>query len=79
MKSIIALLSLITAVHAWQPASASISTFDGPRYKSIYQSFREPQAAPAEMPESKGNVAAIRTEVFWDDNLEMRQGRMDVC
>lgn len=46
-----------------------VETFDGPRYKSIYQSFRDAQAAPAELPEFKGNVAAIRTEVFWDGEL----------
>jgi alpha-galactosidase len=46
-----------------------VETFDSPRYKSIYQTFRDAQAAPADMPEFKGNVAAIRTEVFWDHEL----------
>jgi len=44
-------------------------TFDGPRYKSIYQTFRDAQAAPASMPEFKGNVAAVLTENFWDHQL----------
>jgi alpha-galactosidase len=31
--------------------------------------FRKAMAAPAEMPEFKGNVAAIHTADFWDDEL----------
>jgi len=46
-----------------------VETFDGPRYKSIYQTFRDAQAAPASMPEVKGNVAAVLTENFWDHQL----------
>ncbi len=46
-----------------------VDTFDGPRYKSIYQTFRDAQAAPASMPEFKGNVAAVLTEKFWDHQL----------
>lgn len=49
--------------------NGAVETFDGPRYKGIYQTFRDAQAAPAEMPEFKGNVAAIRTEIFWDHEL----------
>lgn len=46
-----------------------VDTFDGPRYKSIYQTFRDAQSAPASMPEFKGNVAAVLTEKFWDHKL----------
>lgn len=46
-----------------------VETFDGPRYKSTYQTFRDAQAAPASMPEFKGNVAAVLTENFWDHQL----------
>jgi hypothetical protein len=46
-----------------------VDTFDGPRYKPVYQSFRDAMAAPASMPEFKGTVAAVRTEVFWDHEL----------
>jgi hypothetical protein len=46
-----------------------VDTFDGPRYKGIYQTFRDAQAAPAKMPEFKGNVAAVLTERFWDHKL----------
>jgi alpha-galactosidase len=44
-------------------------TFDGPRYKTIYQTFRDAQAKPASMPEFKGNVSAVLTEEFWDHKL----------
>jgi Carbohydrate esterase, sialic acid-specific acetylesterase len=46
-----------------------VETFDSPRYKSIYQSFRDAMAAPASMPEFKGTVAAVLTEQFWDHKL----------
>ena len=37
--------------------------------------FRKAMAAPADMPEFKGHVAAVRTEVFWEPRLEELQGR----
>jgi hypothetical protein len=40
-----------------------------PRYKAIYENFRAAQAAPAAMPEFKGNVHAVLTEQFWDAEL----------
>lgn len=46
-----------------------VETFTTPRYKSIYQNFRDAMAAPASMPEFKGTVAAVRTENFWDHKL----------
>jgi alpha-galactosidase len=46
-----------------------VDTFDGPRYKGIYQNFRDAQAAPAKQAEFKGNVAAVLTEKFWDHKL----------
>lgn len=46
-----------------------VETFDGPRYKGIYQTFRDAQAAPAKKAEFKGNVAAVLTEEFWDHKL----------
>jgi alpha-galactosidase len=39
------------------------------RYKTIHDNFRNAMAAPAEMPEFQGNVAAVRTEKFWDQEL----------
>ena len=46
-----------------------VDTFDGPRYKGIYQNFRDAQAAPAKKAGFKGNVAAVLTEKFWDHEL----------
>ena len=40
------------------------------RYVPIHGSFREAMAAPASMPEFKGNVAAVRTAPFWDDRMQ---------
>lgn len=39
------------------------------RYKSIHQNFRDAMAAPAQLPEFKGNVAAMLTEKYWDREL----------
>jgi len=41
--------------------------------------FRQAQAAPASLPEFKGNVVAVPTAPFWDDDLEALQARMDAC
>ncbi len=60
-----------------KPTRTPTETFDGPRYISIYQTFRDAQAAPADMPEFKGNVIAIRTEVFWDSALAKASDKKD--
>lgn len=39
--------------------------------------FRQAQAAPASLPELKGNVVAVPTAQFWDDDLEALQARME--
>jgi Carbohydrate esterase, sialic acid-specific acetylesterase len=49
-----------------------------PRYKSIYENFRAAQAAPASMPEFKGNVHAVLTEKFWDAELAAIRGKKDL-
>ena len=36
------------------------------RYKGIHQNFRDAMAAPASLPEFKGNVTAVLTEKYWD-------------
>ncbi len=38
--------------------------------------FRQAQAAPASLPEFQGNVVAVQTAPFWDDDLETLQARM---
>jgi alpha-galactosidase len=39
------------------------------RYKATHDNFRAAMAAPADLPEFKGNVTAIRTEKYWDREL----------
>lgn len=42
---------------------------DQQRYKSVHQNFRNAMAAPATLPEFKGNVATVLTEKYWDMEL----------
>ena len=42
---------------------------DQQRYKSTHQNFRDAMAAPAQQPEFQGNVIAVHTEKFWDQEL----------
>jgi alpha-galactosidase len=42
---------------------------DQQRYKATHQNFRDAMAAPAHLPEFKGNVAAVRTDKYWDQEL----------
>ncbi|MCR9245867.1 MAG: sialate O-acetylesterase [bacterium] len=43
---------------------------DGARYTAIHRSFRDAMAAPASLPEFRGNVAAVRTALYWDAKLQ---------
>jgi len=45
------------------------------RYKGIHDNFRMAMAAPAALPEFKGNVAAVLTEKYWDMELEELRAR----
>ena len=42
---------------------------DQHRYKATHQNFRDAMAAPAQLPEFKGNVAAMLAEKYWDREL----------
>ena len=46
-----------------------------PEHIPWLREFRKAMEAPATMPEFKGNVAAVRTEEFWEPELEELQGR----
>ena len=47
---------------------------DQQRYKGVHQNFRSAMAAPASLPEFKGNVAAVLTEKYWDmDVVKLRE------
>ncbi|MFT5527722.1 MAG: hypothetical protein ACI9HK_005706 [Pirellulaceae bacterium] len=45
------------------------------RYKSTHDGFRAAMAAPASLPEFKGNVTAVFTEKYWDAELDELMGR----
>jgi alpha-galactosidase len=51
--------------------------YDSPRYKGVHQNFRDAMAAPAKLPEFKGNVAVVLTEKFWDRKLEEVRGKKE--
>lgn len=46
-----------------------------PKHIPWLREFRKAMAAPANMPEFKGQVAAVSTEEFWEPRLEELQGR----
>ena len=41
--------------------------------------FHQAMAAPAALPEFKGNVVAVETAPFWDEDLDQLHGRWDVA
>jgi hypothetical protein len=45
--------------------------------KAPQMHFRQAQIAPLALPEFKGNVVAVQTAAFWDDDLESLQQRME--
>lgn len=45
--------------------------------KAPQKYFREAQAAPASLPEFKGNVVSVETASFWDDGLDALQQRKE--
>lgn len=42
---------------------------DQKRYAAIHQNFRDAMAAPASWPEFRGNVVAVLTENYWDQEV----------
>jgi len=49
------------------------------RYVPIHGGFRKSMAAPASLPEFKGNATAVRTAAFWDmrlQEIEDKQGKV---
>ena len=56
-----------------------LDKYASPRYVPIHGSFREAMAAPASLPEFKGNVMAVPTAPFWDmrlQRMEDNQGKI---
>ncbi len=50
---------------------------DGQRYKSTHEGFRAAMAAPAQLPEFKGNVATVLAEKYWDRELTLAKAKAD--
>lgn len=50
---------------------------DQQRYKPIHQNFRLAMAAPANLPEFKGNVATLLAEEYWDLELSNAKAKED--
>ncbi|HEV7405656.1 MAG TPA: sialate O-acetylesterase [Chthoniobacteraceae bacterium] len=48
---------------------------DQQRYKATHDNFRAAMAAPAQLPEFKGNVAALLTERYWDQELTVAKAK----
>jgi hypothetical protein len=49
------------------------------RYSTVHQNFRDAMAAPASLPDFKGNVTTVLTENYWDaelDELKSRGGKI---
>jgi len=57
-------------------AGGPTKLYKSPRYQGVHQYFRDAMAAPAEMPEFKGNVVAVLTENYWDLQLGELDERM---
>ena len=48
---------------------------DQQRYAAVHQNFRDAMAAPASLPEFNGNVTAVLTERYWDQELTVLRAR----
>jgi alpha-galactosidase len=48
---------------------------DEQRYKATHQNFRDAMAAPASMPEFRGNVATVLAEKYWDRELKTARAK----
>lgn len=45
------------------------------RYQATHQNFRDAMAAPAKLPEFKGNVATVLAEKYWDRELKLARAK----
>jgi hypothetical protein len=48
---------------------------DEQRYKATHQNFRDAMAAPAQLPEFRGNVATVLAEKYWDPELKAARAK----
>lgn len=59
------------------PTSEEIEATRPAQYRGIALGFRRAMAAPADMPEFKGNVAAVWVDQYWDSELEAVVNKYD--
>jgi len=59
------------------PFVIGVMGIDGMKAGLRMQHFRAAMAAPAALPEFKGNVVAVQTAPFWDDDLSTLQARAE--
>lgn len=59
------------------PFVIGVIGIDGLKARVPMLNFRQAMAAPASLPEFKGNVVALETAPFWDDDLDALNGRME--
>ena len=59
------------------PFVIGVMGIDGMKAGLRMQHFRAAMAAPASLPEFKGNVVAVETAPFWDDDLAALQARAE--
>jgi len=59
------------------PFVIGVMGIDGMKAGLRMQHFRAAMAAPASLPEFKGNVVAVETAPFWDDDLDSLQKRAE--
>jgi hypothetical protein len=61
------------------PFVIGVAGFEGMKAPPHVLAFRKAMASPASLPEFQGNVAAVQTAPFWDDELAALQGRVEAC
>ena len=54
-----------------------LEKYDNQRNKAVHGNFRAAMAAPANMPEFKGNVTAVQTAPYWDAPLAAIDAKRD--
>lgn len=59
------------------PFVIGVLGIDGAQAPPQTQAFRKAQASPASLPEFRGNVVAVQTAPYWDDDLDALQQRME--
>ena len=57
-----------------------LEKYENERNRAVHANFRAAMAAPADMPEFRGNVTAVQTAPYWDETLaaiDAKRGRVN--